>query len=49
MLDDLMLRQRPGESLTEYVHFIRQTFADYNETCEMIDAHAALHPHNLGL
>jgi hypothetical protein len=28
---DLMLRQRSGKSLTEYVHFMRQTFDDYNE------------------
>jgi spore cortex formation protein SpoVR/YcgB (stage V sporulation) len=33
MLDNLMLRQRPGLSLTECVHFMRQTFDDYNETC----------------
>jgi hypothetical protein len=28
---------------------MRQTFYDYNETCEMIDGSAAIHPHNLGL
>jgi hypothetical protein len=28
---------------------MRQTFDDYNETCEMIDGYAAIHPHNLGL
>jgi hypothetical protein len=49
LLDNLMLRQRPGQSLTEYVHFMRQTFDDYNETCEMIDGFAAIHPHNMGL
>jgi hypothetical protein len=46
---NLMLRQRPGQSLTEYVRFTRHTFDDYNETCEMIDGYAAIHPHNLGL
>jgi hypothetical protein len=25
------------------------TFDDYNETCEMIDGSAAIHPHNWGL
>jgi hypothetical protein len=37
LVDNLVLRQRPGQSLTEYVHFMRQTFDDYNETCDMID------------
>jgi hypothetical protein len=49
LLDNLMLRQRPGQSLTEYVHFMRQTFDDYNETCEMVNGSAAIKPHNLGL
>jgi hypothetical protein len=49
LLDNMMLRQRPGQSLIVYVHFIRQTFDDYNETCEMIDGYAAIHPHNLEL
>jgi hypothetical protein len=26
--DNLVLRQRPGQSLTEYVHFMRQNFDD---------------------
>jgi hypothetical protein len=49
LLDNLMLRQRPGQSLTEYVHFMRQNFDDYNKTCEMIDGSAPINPHNLGL
>jgi hypothetical protein len=49
LLENLMLRQRPGPSLTEYVNFMRQTFDDYIETCEMIDGLAAIHPHHLGL
>jgi hypothetical protein len=28
---------------------MRQTFEDYNETCQLIDGSAAIHPHNLGL
>jgi hypothetical protein len=44
-----MLRQRPGLSLAKYVHFMRQTFDDYNETCEMIDGSVAIHPHHYGL
>jgi hypothetical protein len=28
LLDNLMLRQRPGHALTEYVHLMRQTFDD---------------------
>jgi hypothetical protein len=28
---------------------MRQTFDDYNKTCEMIDGSAAIHPHHLGL
>jgi hypothetical protein len=49
LLDNLMLRERPCQSLTEYVHFMRPTFEDYNETCEMIDCSAAIHPHNMAL
>jgi hypothetical protein len=49
LLDNFMLRHRPGQSLTEYVHFMRQTLDDYNKTCQMIDGSAAIHPHNLGL
>jgi hypothetical protein len=49
MMDNLMLRQPPGKSLTEYVHFMRQTFDDYNETCEMINGSTTIHPHHLGL
>jgi hypothetical protein len=28
---------------------MRQTFDYYNETCEMIDGLAAIHPHDLGV
>jgi hypothetical protein len=49
LLDNIMLRQRPGQTVTEYVHFMRQSFDDYNETCQMIDGSAAIHPHNMGL
>jgi hypothetical protein len=49
LLDNLMVRQRPGQSLSDYVHYMRLTFDDYNETCQMIDVSAAIHPHNLGL
>jgi hypothetical protein len=28
---------------------MRLTFDDYNETCQMIDGSAAIHPHNMGL
>jgi hypothetical protein len=49
LLDNIMLRQRPGQTVTEYVNFMRQSFDDYNETCQMIDGSAAIHPHNLGL
>jgi hypothetical protein len=28
---------------------MRQTFDDYNETCQRVDGSAATHPHNLGL
>jgi hypothetical protein len=28
---------------------MRQTFDDYNETNQMVDGSAAIHPHNLGL
>jgi hypothetical protein len=31
LLDNLVLRQRPGQSLTEYVHFMRKSFDDYND------------------
>jgi hypothetical protein len=49
LLDYIILRQRPGHTLTEYVHFMRQSFDEYNETCQMIDGSSAIHPHNLGL
>jgi hypothetical protein len=49
MLDNLMLRQHLGQSLTDYVRFMRQTFDDYNETCEMIDGSTVVHPHHMGL
>jgi hypothetical protein len=45
LLDNIMLRQRPGQTVAEYVHFMRQSFDDYNETCQMIDGSAAIHPH----
>jgi hypothetical protein len=44
-----MLKQRPGQSLTDYVHFMRQTFDVYNENCPLIDGSVAIHPHNFGL
>jgi hypothetical protein len=44
-----MLRQRPDHTLTEYVHLLRKSFDDYNETCEMIDGSAAIHILRLGL
>jgi hypothetical protein len=37
MSDNLILKQRLGQSLTDYVHFMRHTFDDYNETYELID------------
>jgi hypothetical protein len=49
LLDNLMVRQSPGQSLSDYVHYMRQTLDDYNETCEMVDGSTAIHPHNLGL
>jgi hypothetical protein len=30
-------------------YMMRQSFDDYNETCQMIDGSTAIHPHNLGL
>jgi hypothetical protein len=48
-MDSLMLMQRPGQSLTDYVHLMRQTIDDYNETCELIDGSAAIHPQNMGM
>jgi hypothetical protein len=47
LLDSLMLRQRPAQSLRENVNFMRQTFNDYNETCEMINDSTTIHPHHL--
>jgi hypothetical protein len=35
--------------LTDYVHFLWQTFDEYNEICQLIDGSAAIYPHNLGL
>jgi hypothetical protein len=48
LVDNLMLKQRPGQSLTKHVHFMRQTFDDYNGTVHMVDGSAAIHPDNLG-
>jgi hypothetical protein len=33
-LDNLIVRQRLGQSLSDYVHYKRQKFDDYNETCQ---------------
>jgi hypothetical protein len=44
-----LLELLPGQSLSDYVHSMRQTFDDYNETCQMVDGSTAIHPHNLGL
>jgi hypothetical protein len=33
LLNNIMLRQRPGQSVTEHMHFMRQSFEDYNEAC----------------
>jgi hypothetical protein len=49
MFDNLMLQQRPSLSLIEYVNFMRLTFDDYNETFEMINGSAAIHPYTVGL
>jgi hypothetical protein len=49
LLDNLMVKQRHGQSLNDYVHYMRRTFDDYNETCQMVDGSAAIHLHNLGL
>jgi hypothetical protein len=35
--------------LTDYDHVIRQTFDDYNDTCDLIDGSAAIHPSNMRL
>jgi hypothetical protein len=35
--------------MSDYVHSMRHTFDNYNETCQMVDGSAAIHPHNLGL
>jgi hypothetical protein len=43
LLDNIMLCQRPGHAVIEYVHFMRQSFDHYNETCQMIDGSAAIH------
>jgi hypothetical protein len=49
LLDNLMLRQRHGHSLSDYVYFMRETFDGYDEIFQMVDGSAAIHPHNLGL
>jgi hypothetical protein len=33
LLDNLMLRQRHDQSMTDYAHFLKQTFDEYDETC----------------
>jgi hypothetical protein len=48
-MDNLMLTQRPWHTIMEYVYLMRQSFDNYNETYEMIDGSATIHPHNLGL
>jgi hypothetical protein len=45
LLDNLILRHRPGQSHTDYVHFMRQTF----DTTTKRNGSAAIHPHNIGL
>jgi hypothetical protein len=48
LLENLMFRQRHSQSLSDYVHSMRHTVDDYNETCQMVNGSAAIHPHNLG-
>jgi hypothetical protein len=38
-----------GYILNDYIHYMRQAFDDYNETCQMVDGSAAIHLHNLGM
>jgi hypothetical protein len=47
--NNVLLRHRPWHTFTEYVHFMRQSFDECNETCDVIDGSAAIHPHHLGL
>jgi hypothetical protein len=47
LMDNLMVKQRHGQSLSDYVHYMRQAFDDYNEICQMVDGSAAIHPHKL--
>jgi hypothetical protein len=49
VLDNLILWLRPGQSLADFVHFMKHTFDEYNETCEVIDGSAAINPPYLGL
>jgi hypothetical protein len=49
LLDNLMLTHGLGQSLNDYVHFMRQTFDDYHETRQMLDGSVAIHPPNLDL
>jgi hypothetical protein len=39
--------RRPNESLTDFVHNMRQTYDDLNESCLMADGPVLLHKHFL--
>jgi hypothetical protein len=47
--DNVMLHLRPMQSLTDNVYFMRQSFDDYNESCDMIDGSTAIHLHHLSI
>jgi hypothetical protein len=45
LAQQLVRQQRPGETLTQFVHNMRQTYDDLNESCRLADGPVVLHEH----
>jgi hypothetical protein len=49
LLDRMMVRQAFGQSVSTYVHAVKQHFDELNECLQLKDSFAAIHPHVLAL
>jgi hypothetical protein len=49
LLDRMMVRHAYGQSVSAYVHAVKQHFDELNECLQLKDGFAAIHPHVLAL
>jgi hypothetical protein len=45
----MMVRRASGQSVSAYVHIVKQHFDDLNECIQLKEESAAIHPHVLAL